>query len=72
LKWSFFAALFLSLTSCGGGGNSAAGAGVPPCNAWIILFGNADLRLDCPAAAPLPLFKKWGDETKPPPPLPPR
>jgi hypothetical protein len=47
-------ALALSVTGCGGTNSSA----IPPCNAWIFLFGAADLTLDCPATNAIKLFER--------------
>jgi len=41
------------LTNCG----SNTERGIPPCNAWIFLFGNADLHLDCPSEKAIQTFK---------------
>jgi hypothetical protein len=41
------------VTGCGA--NSSA---IPPCNAWIFLFGAADLTLDCPATNAIKLFER--------------
>ena len=40
-------------------------ASVPPCNAYIILFGAADLTLDCPAHGAIPLLVRKPPETPP-------
>lgn len=50
-----FAVLVIALTlgSCSGGT-----ASIPPCNALIYLWGNADLRLDCPATEAIPLWER--------------
>ncbi len=44
----------LLLAGCSGG----AANGIPPCNAYIILFGAADLVLDCPARSVAPVIQK--------------
>lgn len=49
------------ISGCSGGGGAAS---VPPCNAWIFLFGAADLTLDCPAANAIPLLER--NVAKPP------
>jgi len=43
----------LLLMGCSGGT-----ASIPPCNAWIFLFGAADLTLDCPARTAVPLLQR--------------
>ena len=48
--------LLVSLASCVGSGDSRLG--IPPCNAWIFLAGAADLKLDCPARATVPVLKE--------------
>jgi len=47
--------VLVSLASCGGGDRTV---GMPPCNAWIFLWGNADLRLDCPASSAIPVLER--------------
>lgn len=43
----------LATTACDGGT-----ASIPPCNAWIFLWGAADLHLDCPATGAIPLLQR--------------
>src|SRR5579862_2192610 len=43
----------LALVSCGG-----RSASVPPCNALILLFGAADLVLDCPNSGAIKLLER--------------
>jgi hypothetical protein len=44
----------VALSGC----DSFDSASVPPCNAWIIVSGAADIRLDCPSPAPLPVLQR--------------
>jgi hypothetical protein len=46
-------------------GCSSGTSGIPPCNAWIFLFGAADLTLDCPATNAIKLFER--EKVAPPP-----
>ena len=42
-----------ALTGCNGGT-----ASVPPCNALVILYGAADVTLDCPAKTAIPILTR--------------
>jgi hypothetical protein len=46
-------AALCSVVGCGAGSS-----GIPPCNAWIFLFGAADLTLDCPATNAIKLIER--------------
>jgi hypothetical protein len=48
----------LLLVLCSVAGCGANSSGIPPCNAWIFLFGAADLTLDCPATNAIKLFER--------------
>jgi hypothetical protein len=48
------------VSGCGG-----SSSGIPPCNAWIFLFGAADLTLDCPATNAIRLFERTRDASPP-------
>lgn len=41
--------------ACNGGGGTAS---IPPCNAWLMLWGAADITLDCPAHSAIPILTK--------------
>lgn len=56
-----FVALAAFVAGCGGSSSS----GIPPCNAWIFLFGAADLTLDCPATNALKLFERTHEGSPP-------
>ena len=49
--------LLVSLASCAGSQGGTVGS-IPPCNAWIFLWGAADLKLDCPARSAIPVLEK--------------
>ncbi len=44
-------ALVALVAACDGGT-----ASIPPCNAWVFLWGAADLTLDCPAKTAIPIL----------------
>jgi len=58
VRVSILTGFVLLVTACGGGDRVTS---IPPCNAWIFLWGNADLRLDCPARDAIPLIKREQD-----------
>lgn len=48
--------LLVSLASCASTGDRSLG--IPPCNAWIFLWGAADLKLDCQTREAIPVLER--------------
>lgn len=47
-------AFLLLLAGCG-----HSTASIPPCNAWVVLWGTADATIHCPdPAASIPIFQR--------------
>jgi hypothetical protein len=55
VRWGRAAGLAFLATLAGCGGRIV---GVPPCNALIVLFGAADLHLDCPNVGAIKLLER--------------
>jgi len=51
--------LLLLIAGCTG----RTSAGIPPCSAFIVMFGTADLTLDCPAHQVLPILERRIEQT---------